>query len=124
MDFKIEANSGVPIYRQMVEQLRDSILAGRLAAGEQLPSVRELSAQVKINPLTVSKVYQTLESEELLETRRGIGTYVNEKAKEITRDKRRERIAKTVSQLVSEALVFELSEQEVIEMVKEKFKTR
>ena len=71
----IDNHSGVPIFRQIQDQLRRQILAGQLASGEQLPSVRDLAVQLRVNPMTVSKAYALLELEKLVERRRGIGLF-------------------------------------------------
>lgn len=79
MFLNLHPQSGVPLYRQIHQQMRAKILSGSIACGEQIPSAREFSAQLKVNPLTIQKVYQILESEGLVETRRGLGTFVVEK---------------------------------------------
>ena len=76
MFLHLNPNSGWPIYRQLFQQLRQRIVSGQLAPDQQMPSVRDLSADLKINLLTVAKVYQWLESEGFVETRRGLGTFV------------------------------------------------
>lgn len=75
MLLEIDNHSGVPIYRQVIEQIRRQIMAGRLNEGEQLMSVRELAAQLRVNPMTISKAYALLEVEGLVERRRGIGLF-------------------------------------------------
>lgn len=72
----VDNRSGVPIYRQIIDQIRRHILAGELQAEAQLPSVRELAAQLSINPMTVSKAYSLLEIEGFTENRRGVGLFV------------------------------------------------
>ncbi|MBT3380053.1 MAG: GntR family transcriptional regulator [Lentisphaerae bacterium] len=72
----IDHRSGTPIYRQIHDQVRRLIVSGRLAAGEQLVSVRDLGAQLKVNPMTISKAYGMLEQDELVERRRGLGLFV------------------------------------------------
>ncbi len=76
MLLEIDHHSGVPIYRQVIEQIRQQIMAGQLSEGEQLMSVRELAAQLRVNPMTISKAYALLEVEGLTERRRGIGLFV------------------------------------------------
>jgi GntR family transcriptional regulator len=71
----IDNHSGVPIFRQIQNQVRQQILAGQLEPGEQLPPVRDLAVQVRVNPMTVSKAYALLEQEKLVERRRGIGLF-------------------------------------------------
>jgi GntR family transcriptional regulator len=72
----IDHHSGVPIYRQVVDQVRDQIMAGRLCEGDQLMSVREVAAALRVNPMTISKAYSALEIEGLLERWRGIGLFI------------------------------------------------
>ena len=74
--FRIDAGSGVPIYRQLVEQVRREIVLGRLVAGDQLPPLREVVDALAINPNTVVKAYAELEHEGLVVRRQGMGTFV------------------------------------------------
>jgi len=69
--FVLKPQSGIPIYRQLVEQITRLIAGGQLAAGTELPSVRELAELHTVNPMTISKAYALLESEGLLERQRG-----------------------------------------------------
>ena len=75
--FRIDAGSGVPIYRQLVEQVRREIMLGRLSAGTQLPTLREVVQGLAINPNTVVKAYTELEHEGLIVRRQGTGTFVS-----------------------------------------------
>lgn len=70
--FQINTGSTEPIYRQLMDQLRRRVAAGQWVAGQELPSVRELSVQLAVNPMTVSKAYGLLELEGLLDRRRGL----------------------------------------------------
>lgn len=72
----------VPIYRQVRERVVTMILDGTLGAGDAVPSVRKVAAECEINPLTVSKAYQELVSEELVEKKRGLGMFVTEGARD------------------------------------------
>jgi len=80
MFIKVNPNSGVPLYRQIMDQIRRAIALGRLKTGEKLPSVRELSHTLEISPITVVKAYNELEHLGVIETRRGRGTFVAEEA--------------------------------------------
>jgi ABC-2 type transport system ATP-binding protein len=120
--FLLDPNSGVPLYVQLQQQIRKRILSGRLPHRTQLPSVRDLSAELHINPLTVAKVYQLLERDGFVQTRRGIGTYVAHQSPALRIDARRLQIDACVEQLVVEALHLGLSEREVKTLLIEKFR--
>jgi GntR family transcriptional regulator len=118
----IDHHSGIPIYRQIIGQVREQIMAGLLKEGEQLMPVRELSEQLAVNPMTVSKAYSSMESEGLLERRRGIGLFIsgihsgnNEQNKEAA-------IESLLSKAVTTALQYGLSEEKTQKMLKELFK--
>ncbi|MBU4316351.1 MAG: GntR family transcriptional regulator [Proteobacteria bacterium] len=74
----IDHHSGVPIYRQIMDQIREQIMTGLLKEGEQLMTVRELAGELNVNPMTVSKAYSAMETEGVLKRRRGIGLFVAE----------------------------------------------
>jgi len=75
--FRIDAGSGVPIYRQLVEQVRREVMLGRLGPGDQLPTLREVVDGLAINPNTVVKAYTELEHQGLVVRRQGTGTFVS-----------------------------------------------
>ena len=104
MLLSLNPSSGVPLYRQVLQQLRERILGGQITPGEQLPSVRELAVQLQINPLTAAKVYQHLERDGLVETRRGQGTFVASVIRELSTVDREKQIEPALRQLVTEAL--------------------
>jgi GntR family transcriptional regulator len=76
MFLPVDPASGLPVYRQIMDQVRRMVVAGRLSPGERLPSIRELAATLQINPLTVGKAYGELERDGIIEMRRGLGMYV------------------------------------------------
>jgi GntR family transcriptional regulator len=75
--FRVDAGSGVPIYRQLVEQVRRDVMLGRLSPGDQLPTLREVVDALAINPNTVAKAYAELEHEGLVVRRQGTGTFIS-----------------------------------------------
>lgn len=77
--FAIDLHSGVPVYRQLIDQVLGGIASGSLAAGDQLPTVRQLAVDLAINPNTVMRAYRELELGGLLETHQGTGTFISSK---------------------------------------------
>src|SRR4051794_5589372 len=75
----IDLHSGVPVYRQLIDQVRGGIAAGSLRPGDQLPTVRQLAVDLAINPNTVMRGYRELELGGLLETHQGTGTFISSK---------------------------------------------
>jgi GntR family transcriptional regulator len=98
--FRLDLRSGVPVYRQLIDQVRAGIASGTLTAGDQLPTVRQLAVDLAINPNTILRAYRELELGELLETQQGTGTFITQK-KPHRDDVERER---QLSQLVGEFL--------------------
>jgi GntR family transcriptional regulator len=82
MQFSIDLHSGVPVYRQLIDQVRGGIASGSLTAGDQLPTVRQLAVDLEINPNTVMRAYRELELGGLLETHQGTGTFISNKKME------------------------------------------
>ncbi|MCB1587448.1 MAG: GntR family transcriptional regulator [Xanthomonadales bacterium] len=89
-----EWNDALPIYRQLKERVIAMILDGELNEGEAIPSVRQVAVEYRVNPLTVSKAYQELADESLVEKRRGLGMYVMEGAREALLEREREHFLK------------------------------
>jgi GntR family transcriptional regulator len=119
--FLLNPTSGVPLYLQLQQQVQQRILSGQLPDGAQLPSVRELSAELHVNPLTIVKVYQNLEKEGFVETRRGVGTFVSHQSPALKMAARRRQIGPALEQLVVEALHLGLAEKEIQSLLSEKF---
>jgi len=111
----------MPIYRQLFQQLRQRIVSGQLAREEQMPSVRDLSAELKINMLTVAKVYQLLEGAGLVETRRGLGTFVVGGNETRSLAEKRKLISAAVEQVVAEAQHLDLEESELVKLIHQRF---
>jgi GntR family transcriptional regulator len=100
---QIDARSATPLYDQIAARLRLAIAAGELAAGEGLPSVRQLASQLRINPATVAQAYRDLEADGFVEMRQGAGTFVSDVAKASRQDARRRHAVQLVRKLVTEA---------------------
>ena len=89
--FSLDLHSGVPVYRQLIDQVRGGIAAGSLPPGDQLPTVRQLAVDLAINPNTVMRAYRELELGGLLETHQGTGTFIaNKKLEKKTAERERQ----------------------------------
>ncbi len=122
MLLEIDHHSGVPIYRQVIRQIRQQIMTDGLKEGDQLETVRDLAARLKVNPMTISKAYSFLEVEGLVERKRGIGLFVAK-----VRKGRREQIkAKLLNSIVNKAAITAIQlgvpEDEAIESLKKHYK--
>lgn len=115
--FHVAAQSGVPIYRQLIEQVRAQCQTGQLNAGDFLPSVRQVAAQLAVNPMTVSKAYSLLERDGLLESVRGQGMRVAPPAAGAAPRQRRSDLRPRIEQLVERARRAGLSPEELCALV-------
>src|SRR5262245_45405905 len=120
MQFVIDSASRTPIYRQLVGQIREAVARGRLAPDERLPSVRDLSRQLVINPNTVARVYTELEREGILNTRPGLGVFVAQPRTELTKKARKDRLTCLVDGLLTEAVHLGFAASEVLAIVSER----
>jgi len=116
---KIDPSSGIPIYRQIMEQIKYSLARGALKMGERLPSVRQLSLDLKVNPTTIVKAYSELEHEGVLHTRRGMGTYVSEIRLKIEGAEKAEILRGLAERLVVEAVQLGVDAARVREILEE-----
>jgi GntR family transcriptional regulator len=101
--FRLDAHSGVPVYRQLMDQVQAAIASGVLAAGDQLPTVRQVAVDLAINPNTVSRAYREMEIRELLDTQQGTGTFVSDRKIEYSKDDRERMLGQLVGEFVSRA---------------------
>src|SRR6478735_11632977 len=103
MQLRVSANDGVPIYLQIVNQVKYLIASQRLAPGESLPSVRKLAEQLVVNPNTVARAYRELESAGVLTTRRGAGVYVSDAGSPLARGEQTKILTERIDVLLAEA---------------------
>lgn len=101
--FQLDVHSGVPVYRQIIDQVRGGIAAGQLAQGDQLPTVRQLAVDLAINPNTVVRAYRELELGGLLETHQGTGTFISAQKLKRSDAERERQLAQIVADCVSRA---------------------
>jgi GntR family transcriptional regulator len=116
--FTLHPESGVPIYRQLVEQIRRLIAGGQLQPGAELPSVRDLAVEHTVNPMTISKAYSLLEAEGLLERNRGRPmTVAAGRRRQVPLSQRIKQLDPQAGQLVTAARQLELSEKDLIALI-------
>lgn len=118
MELRIDASSAVPVYAQVVEQVRTLIALRALRPGDKLPSVRDLAAQVRINRNTAAKAYQLLEAAGVVETRAGQGTFVADGVPPWSRDERLRRLERTINRALVEAYHLGVPFDDVLEMTR------
>jgi GntR family transcriptional regulator len=101
--FGLDLASGVPVYRQIMDQVRGGIASGSLKAGDQLPTMRQLSVDLAVNPNTVLRAYRELELGGLLETHQGTGTFISQKKPKKDDVERERQLAQIVADFVARA---------------------
>jgi len=123
MWFNIDPSSGVPIYRQLVDQVKQGVAGGVLKAGDRLPSVRDLAVELTINPHTVAKAYQELERDAVIEVPRGRGAFIaaSDSAAKPNREEQERILGDTIERLVAEAYRLRFEPDEVIAMLRRRF---
>lgn len=103
MWFHVDPSSGVPIYLQVVNQVKRAVASGLLDKGDQLPSVRELAMELTVNPNTVAKAYQELERDGTIQTVRGVGTFISEKQQKLVLEERFKALEGVIDKVLVEA---------------------
>ena len=116
--FILDYSSGVPIYRQIIDQIRFGIASGQLKLGEQLPTVRTLAVDLKVNLNTVSKAYKELEIKNILETQQGTGTFISKTEDVMPEKERTDKLKEICMQFSSIALGYGYSLDEIIQELK------
>jgi GntR family transcriptional regulator len=101
--FQLNEHSGVPVYRQLIDQVQGAISAGVLTAGDQLPTVRQVAVDLVINPNTVSRAYREMEIRGTLDTQQGSGTFIADKKIEYSKAEHERQLNQLIGELVSRA---------------------
>jgi len=101
--FRLDGHSGVPVYRQLIDQVQAAVASGVLASGDQLPTVRQVAVDLAINPNTVSRAYREMEIRGMLDTQQGTGTFVADRKVEYSKDERERMLGQLVGEFVSRA---------------------
>jgi len=116
----IDPKSGVPFYRQIIEQVKFAIASGDLKPGDRLPTVRQLAVDLSINPNTVIRAYRELEIENLLDTQQGSGTFVSENRPKIDPLERQRMLDQILTELLARASGYGLTLDEVLEGLRQR----
>jgi len=115
----INASSGVPIYRQIIQQIEKGVAGGLLSPGDQLPTVREVALDLTINPNTVARAYRELEGSGIIESVQGRGTYISGTASHLSGKAREKMIKDKLEEIVREAQQLNLNPAKIEELLKE-----
>src|ERR1051326_6284751 len=118
--FRLDTRSGVPVYRQLIDQVQAGIASGTLASGAQIPTVRQVAVDLEINPNTVLRAYRELEIRGVLDTQQGTGTFVSDR--KVTQDdaERGRQLEQLVSEFVARAGAGGFTLQELIDSLHER----
>lgn len=116
--FRLDSKSGVPFYRQIVDQIRCGIASKKLLPGEQLPTVRALAVELEVNPNTISKAYSELEILDILDTQQGTGTFVSKRVRQITKDEKDLALNQICNEMLARAHQYNISLNEVVAFLK------
>ncbi|BBH52017.1 GntR family transcriptional regulator [Fluviispira sanaruensis] len=103
MRLQVNPHSSIPLYAQIVEQMRNQILSGIIQAGTALPSVREISEMIEVNSLTIQKALKILEVEKFIIIRRGVGAFVSENINSLNQNQKEDLLKPSLSNIVSHA---------------------
>ena len=117
--FRLDLHSGVPVYRQLIDQVRGAIASGSLSAGDQLPTVRQLAVDLAINPNTVLRAYRELELGGLLETQQGTGTFISERKPQRSTVERERQLNQIVGEFLARAGAAGFTVEELLKELRE-----
>jgi len=121
---QIDFRSGLPIYTQIVNQIQTQVVGGVLKPGDQLPTVRALAEELRVNFNTVARAYRILDEARIISTQQGRGTYITDvPPPKVTEKLRRESLEALTQRYISEAARLDFSTSEISQMVKEQLKT-
>lgn len=121
MQIHITTSDGVPIYMQVVHQIKYLVAAGRLKSGEELPPIRTLAEKLVVNPNTIARAYRELEMAGIVEKRRTSGTYVTDQRSPLARRERTKILTDRMDQLLAEAVQMDVSLEDVTKLMQQRF---
>jgi len=118
MYIQISLNDGVPIYRQIVNQVKYMVASGQLVSGEDIPPIRVLAQQLQVTPNTVVKAYRELEVEGIVRKRRGAGTYIADTRSPLARREQRRIVEQRADALLTEARQMNFTFEQIIDILR------
>jgi len=116
----VSAHDGVPIYLQIVNQVKYLVASGRLAPGDEVPPIRTLAQQLVINPNTVAKAYHELEREGVVTKRHGAGTYVSDNGSPLAKRERTKILTQRIDALLAEARHMDVPLDDVVQLIRQR----
>jgi GntR family transcriptional regulator len=118
--FQLDLRSGVPVYRQLIDQVQAGIASGSLKVGDQLPTVRQAAVDLEVNPNTVVRAYREMEIREVLTTQQGMGTFIAQKQIKRSEVERERQLQQLASEFAARAGAGGFTLVEVIEALQER----
>lgn len=118
--FRLDNSSGVPVYRQLIDQVQAGIATGVLTMGHQLPTVRQVAVDLAINPNTVMRAYRELEIRGVLDTQQGTGTFIASQQPQIDGDDRARRLDQLIDEFVARAGSGGFTLEEILQALKDR----
>jgi GntR family transcriptional regulator len=119
LHLQLDERSGVPVYRQIMDQIKYYVAGGTLRPGDQIPSIRELAGTMSVNPTTVVKAYTELENEGIIEKRHGKGAFIAPRAHALSVTEQEQALRRSAKQLAVEATQLQVPSPKVITVVRE-----
>jgi GntR family transcriptional regulator len=120
MHIRLESASGSPVYQQIVDQVKRMAAEGVLRTGDRLPTVRELASQLIVNPNTVAHAYQSLERDKIIETRRGLGSFICEPDSQLSHTARLRQVSVLLDRALVEAHHLNVTADEVRKLLEDR----
>ena len=117
LNFTLDPVNGVPIYRQIIQQIEYAILSGRMRAGDRLPTIRALAVELKTNPNTIARAYNEMEIKGILVTQVGSGTYISDKKPVLDDDRLNRKIREVVGRFIQEMQDLGVDKRELTRMI-------
>ena len=119
LEFTLDPKSGVPYYRQIILQVEMAVASGRFVTGDQLPTVRSLAVELKVNPNTVARAYSEMEIRGIVNTQQGTGTFISDKKIELTEIERERVLSEITRSIITQANSYGFSINEIVDYLQD-----